>query len=280
MQKRHSLRQLFWRGVVAFGSTAATATGVYPLGNQASLMLARLARGRAQPVGLARAVAAEWAMAGLVAVTRPLGFFGMPVVRPGARGPRPVLLLHGYAMGRANFLVLANRMALGGLGPLVGFEYWTLGGVAPASQALGDFVEELCARLRVAKVDLVGHSLGGMVARHYVTVGGGAARVAHLITLGSPHGGTPLARFGLGRTSRELGAGSAFVRALAERPVPPEVRFTVVWSRSDGLVSCRDQACLGGAEMLEYRDLGHLSLLASRRVAREIVVRLATPGQL
>lgn len=250
--------------------------GVYPLANQVGVAMARAAAGKPQPEGLGRAVAAEWAVAAAIAAARPLGFFGMPVVRPGAVGPRPVLLLHGYAMGRANFLLLANRLSLAKLGPLIGFEYWTLGGVGPASARLGAFVEELCARTGHTQVDIVGHSLGGMVGRHYAVAGAGAARVKNLITIGSPHGGTPLARFGLGRTAIELDAESAFVRELAGRPVPAGVRVTAIWSRADGLVSGRDQAFLAGAELVEFENLGHLSLLASRRVTREIVARLRT----
>jgi pimeloyl-ACP methyl ester carboxylesterase len=276
MQKRHSLRHLFWRGVVAAGGNVATLVGIYPVGPQIGVALWRAARGRKQPDGLGTAIAAEWAVATLVAAARPLGFFGMPVVRPRARGPRPIIMLHGYAMGRANFVVLATRLSLAGLGPLIGFEYWTLGGVPPASRRLGAFVEELCAKTGVEAVDLVGHSMGGMVARHYTVAGGGAARVRNLVTIGSPHGGTPFSKFGIGRTAVELDADSSFVRGLAGRPLPPSVRATAIWSRADGLVSGRDQAFLAGAEVLEYQDLGHLSLLASRRVAREIVARLKT----
>jgi pimeloyl-ACP methyl ester carboxylesterase len=186
-----------------------------------------------------------------------------------------VILLHGYAMGRANFLVLANRMALAGLGPLVGFEYWTLGGVARPSAALAEFVEAVCAGLGSAQVDLVGHSLGGIIARHYVSTAG-AARVAHLVTLGSPHGGTPFSRFGIGRTATEMLAGSTLLGELAARGLPPGVRATAIWSRADGLVSSRAQATLPGAEMIEVSGLGHLALLASRRVAREVIRRLET----
>jgi pimeloyl-ACP methyl ester carboxylesterase len=274
MQKRHSLGHLFWRGVVAAGGQVAFVSGVYPLGNQLGVALSRAVARKPQPPGLLRAVAGEWAMAQLIAAARPLGFFGLPVVRRAA-GPRPVLLLHGYAMGRANFLLLANRLALAGLGPLVGFEYWTLGGVEKASRALAAFVEEVCVRLGCPQVDLVGHSMGGMVARHYATLGAGASRVRHLVTLGSPHGGTPLARFGIGKPSRELAADSELVRQMAAVPVPPEVDFTLIWSRTDGLVSGRHGALLDGAEVLEFHDLGHLALLGSRRVARELAVRLA-----
>jgi triacylglycerol esterase/lipase EstA (alpha/beta hydrolase family) len=275
MQKRHTLTHLLWRGLVAAGSTAATASFVYPGLSQGGVALWRVARRRAQPARLVRTFATEWAMAGLVAAARPLGFFGIPVVRPGARGPRPVILLHGYAMGRANFLLLANRMALAGLGPIVGFEYWTLGGVARPSAALAEFVETVCAQLGVAQVDLVGHSLGGIIARHYVS-SVGAPRVAHLVTLGSPHGGTPFSRFGIGRTATEMLEGSTLLGELAARGLPPDVHATAIWSRADGLVSSRAQATLPGAEMIEVSGLGHLALLASRRVAREVIRRLET----
>jgi pimeloyl-ACP methyl ester carboxylesterase len=278
MQKRHPLGQLVWRGLVAVGGGAAMAAGVYPLGNQALTALVRGWRGRPQPRGLARAVLGEWAVANLIALARPLGFFGMPTLHPRARGPRPVLLVHGYAMGRSNFLVLAHRMAAAGLGPLIGFEYPTMGGVARASAALAAFVEELCARLGVAQVDVVGHSLGGVVARHYASVGGGGARIANLVTLGSPHGGSPFAPFGFGPTRVEMAAESELLRTIAATPLPPELRWTIVWSRADGLVSSRTHAVAAGAtvaEILEYADLGHLALLASRRVAREIIARLS-----
>jgi triacylglycerol esterase/lipase EstA (alpha/beta hydrolase family) len=270
MQRRHSLSQLFWRSLVALGGNAATALGMYPLANQMSVALWRAARRRPQPARLARAILGEWAMAGLVAAARPIGYFGVPLVRPQARGPRPVILLHGYAMGRANFLLLANRMAQAGLGPLIGFEYWSLGGIAPAAAALAAFVDEL----DFPGVDLVGHSLGGVIARHYVCCGGGAARVANVVTIGSPHGGTPFSRFGLGRSAVEMAVGSRFVRELATVPVPPSVRFTAIWSRADGLVSSRAQATLAGAEMVEVEGLGHLAMLGSRRVARAIIERL------
>jgi pimeloyl-ACP methyl ester carboxylesterase len=275
MQKRHSLRQQFWRGTVAASGAVATALGLYPVANQLVVAMTRVLRRQAQPAQLGRAVASEWAIAALAGVVRPLGFLGIPLVRRRAQGPRPVVLLHGYAMGRSNFLLLANRLAAAGLGPLVGFEYWTLGGVAPASRELGSFVEELCARLGVAQVDLVGHSMGGVVARHYVTLGGGAARVVHLVTLGSPHGGTPFARFGLGRGVRDFDPGSPLLTELASLGVPAGLHATAIWSRADGLVSSTRQAWFAGAEHVQHDGLGHLGLLASRRVAREIVARLA-----
>src|SRR5690606_26327619 len=64
--------------------------------------------------------------------------------------------------------------------------------------------EDVAARLAVTierhvpaemKVSLVGHSLGGLVARWYVEELGGAARVDRIVTIATPHGGTQAARF-------------------------------------------------------------------------------------
>src|SRR5690349_371309 len=130
MQRRRSARALFWRGVLAMASDAMMLTGVYPLVPHAALALQRRRRGGAGGgVGVALK---EWALAVGVSAARPLGFLGLPGRR--AHGPRPVILLHGYAMNRANFLPLALRLARAGLGPLIGFEYWTLGKTASAAR--------------------------------------------------------------------------------------------------------------------------------------------------
>lgn len=274
MQRRHSLRHLFWRSMTATAGGVAVALGVYPLGNQLAVALARRVAGRPQPKGVVRAVAGEWAMAALVTAARPVGILGLPVVKPWARGPRPVILLHGYLMGRANFIVLANRLSLAGLGPLYGFEYWSLGKVAGAAHRLSLFIEEVCARSGSRQVDLVGHSMGGMVARYYVTAASGAPRVVNLVTIGSPHRGTAFSRFGVGDPAVELDRESVLIRRLAAMPLPEGLRVTSIWSRADGLVSSRRAAALDGADEIVYDDLGHLALLASPRVAREIATRL------
>jgi hypothetical protein len=50
--------------------------------------------------------------------------------------------------------------------------------------------------------------------------------------------------------------------------------MTVIWSRADALVPGAAEARLPGVDELVFDDLGHLGLLASRRVARAIIDRL------
>jgi triacylglycerol esterase/lipase EstA (alpha/beta hydrolase family) len=269
MQRRHSVRHLFWRGGVAAISNALMLTGLYPGLPHVWRALSRHDLGD-RPL---RAALAEWGLSNLLSLARPLGFLPLPGAR--THGPRPIVVLHGYAQNRANFLPLACRLSRAGLGPIIGFEYWTLGRTAAAARQLGWFVDEVRAATGAAQVDVIGHSMGGVVGRYYVSLAGGDGVVKHLVTLGSPHTGTEISAIGLGHPTRELVLGSALVTRLAAAPLPVHTRVTVVWSRGDALVPGARQLAFPGAEVIIYPDLGHVALLGSRRVARALIARLS-----
>ena len=268
MQRRHPMRHLAWRSGVAVVSQALMFTGLYPLVPHAARALARHPLG---PTPL-RCALVEWAAAAALSAVRPFGFLPLPGAR--TRGPRPIIVLHGYAMNRANFVPLAHRLARAQLGPIFGFEYWTLGRVAAGARQLGWFVDEVRAATGSPTVDIIGHSMGGVVARYYVQLAGGDPAVSHLITLGSPHNGTDVSGLGLGHPARELLLGSKLVTRLAAAPPPSHTKLTAIWSRADALVPGARQPPPAGAEVVMYDDLGHVSLLGSRRVAAEIIRRL------
>jgi pimeloyl-ACP methyl ester carboxylesterase len=261
MQRRHSVRHLVWRSGVAAVSDAMMLTGLYPL-------LPHAVR-RRPPI---KAALVEWGCAIGVSALRPVGFLPLPGAR--GKGPRPVIVLHGYAMNRANFVPLAFRLARAGLGPIVGFEYWTLGRTGAAARQLGQFVDQVRETTGAQRVDVIGHSMGGVVARYYVTLAGGDGVVANLVTLGSPHYGTDVSRVGIGHPTKELFVGSKLLHRLFTAPPPSRTRVTVVWSRADALVPADRQPPVPGAEHVVYDDLGHIALLGSRRVAGEIIARL------
>jgi triacylglycerol esterase/lipase EstA (alpha/beta hydrolase family) len=262
MQRRHSTRHLLWRAWMAAISDVAMVTGLYPVLPHVVVL---------GPHG-ARTIAREWMWSLLLSAARPLGFLGLPGKR--GHGPRPIVMVHGYAMNRANFLVLAARLARAGLGPIVGFEYWTLGKTASAARRLGEFVEQVRAETGAAQVDVVGHSMGGVVGRYYVTFGGGDGIVKNLVTIGSPHSGTQVAPVGLGRPTKELFLGSSLMQRLASARRPKQTRLTVIWSRGDALVSGPASAHIDGVDELVKDDLGHLSLLTSAEVADDLIARL------
>jgi pimeloyl-ACP methyl ester carboxylesterase len=302
-QRRHPARELFWRGLVAVAGTSLMVAGLYPVVPHLGMMLARArkrrraargARSGGEPAAQhrpgpsqARVLAREWAVSVAMSLARPAGFFAFPdgsataaaaATAEDATGPRPIVVVHGYAMNRANFLPLARRLAAAGLGPITGFEYWSLGKTADAARALAAYVEELCAATGAREVDLIGHSMGGVVSRYYVQLGGGDPRVRHLITIGSPHHGTDISAVGIGRPAKELFFGSVLLQRLEAARPPAHTRITVIWSRSDAMVPGRHQAHIPDPEHrieeLVYDDLGHLSMLVDRRVAAAIIERL------
>ena len=266
MQQRHSVRHLAWRTGIAAVTQALMFSGAYPLVPHAW----RAWRGVRLPL---RSALAEWGAAIAVSTLRPMGFLPMPGAR--GRGPRPVIFVHGYAMNRASFTPLSLRLARAGIGPIVGFEYWTFGRTAAAARQLAWFVERVQDATGAAQVDIIGHSMGGVVARYYVALCGGDGIVHNLVTLGSPHAGTDLSAFGVGHPTRELVTGSTLLQRIAAAPPPEHTRVITILSRADALVPAAQQIAIPKAERIELDDIGHVSLLASRRVAREIIARIS-----
>lgn len=269
---RLSPRQLAWRGALAAVTGAAMVTGIYPLVPHLLMAVSRRRKGRPALAGQLGVALREWRTALAMTAARPLGFCPLPGHQ--GRGPRPIIVIHGYAMNGANFRPLARRLAAAGLGPVIGFEYWSLGKTGSAARRLAELIEDVRARTECDQVDVIGHSMGGVVGRYHVSLGGGDGTVANLITLGSPHHGTDVSAVGIGRPAQELLLGSSLIQRLDAAPPPRLTKLTVIWSRADALVPGSRQARVTGADELLFDDLGHLGLLTDPRVADAIVERL------
>ena len=63
--------------------------------------------------------------------------------------------------------------------------------VRAAAQRLAATVEAICEQTGYERIHVIGHSMGGIIARYYVQRMGGDARVHTLVTLGSPHARHP-----------------------------------------------------------------------------------------
>ena len=151
--------------------------------------------------------------------------------------------------------------------------------VRTAAALLAREVEQLVAETGYERVHVVGHSLGGLIARYYVTRLGGDQRVHTLVTLGTPHSGTYSAYALPSPLCRQLRPGSALMRELAE-PVPGcRTRFLAYWSDLDQMVLPQDHARLEHPDLavhnIEVHGLGHMSLPISGRVVHGISTALA-----
>jgi triacylglycerol lipase len=194
-----------------------------------------------------------------------------------AAAATPVLLVHGMVDNRSIFTVLRRSLRRCGFGQVrtVNYSVFT-SDVRAAAGSLGRAVEDLCERTGYDRVHVVAHSLGGVVARHYVQRQGGDARVHTLVTLGAPHGGTDAARILPLRLCRQLRPGSELIAELAAPAPGCRTRFLAVWSDLDQLIYPKVNARiehpdLDAASVL-VRGVGHMSLPANPQVAR-IVTR-------
>jgi len=140
-------------------------------------------------------------------------------------------------------------------------------------------VEKTCAETGYEKVHVVGHSLGGLVARYYVQRLGGDARVHTLCTLGSPHTGTLSAHLLPSRLVKQLRPGSEIIAELAEPVRGVQTRFVAFWSDLDELIVPKRAARLEHPDLMArnvlLRGVGHMSLPINSRVVREIATLLA-----
>ena len=108
---------------------------------------------------------------------------------------------------------------------------------------------------------LVCHSMGGLAARAWLKLMKADARVHHVVTIGTPHRGTWLARFGHGQNGQQMRLQSSWQAQLDEgMPVGRNALFTCWYSNGDNIVFPASNATLPGADNRLVRGAGHVQL--------------------
>ncbi|MFF6907820.1 lipase family alpha/beta hydrolase [Streptomyces sp. NPDC012389] len=208
---------------------------------------------------------------------------GPPTLPGSPAAERPVVLLHGFIDNRSVFLLLRRALARHGRRHLASLNYSPFTrDLRTAAELLGRHVEELCARTGQREVDIVGHSLGGLIARYYVQRLGGDRRVRTLVTLGTPHGGTAVAPgAGLHPIVRQMRGGSTLIEEL-RRPAPGcRTRFVSFWSELDQVMVPVGTACVDHPDLdavnVRVTGIGHLALPVHPAVAAAVLDALEPP---
>jgi hypothetical protein len=179
---------------------------------------------------------------------------------------RTVVLVHGYLCNPSIFIPMAAYMRHRGIRQVLPFAYPSTHGIERGAIALRAYLRE---HVRGGDIDLVCHSLGGLVARSYLQELGGARRVNRCVTLGTPHYGTYNAYWLAGRVGREMRPGSPLLRRLQESyPASKDVNFLSIIGGSDNLVIPRVFA--RHEREVYVPDLGHMAMLFSPAVWRVV----------
>jgi len=189
---------------------------------------------------------------------------------------RPVVFVHGYTQNRINFIGLARALQRAGLGPSFGFNYpWHLA-IDDSARRLGRFIERVCADTKSAAVDVVTHSMGGLVALEHLHLAT-PSRVRKLVTIAGPHGGVSWRGPVFGRAGASMRRGCEFIVDRAGRQVA--VPVLSIYSTHDNIVFPPTTSSLstrGGKDAM-VSTAGHLAILFDPQVAREVIAFLKDP---
>jgi pimeloyl-ACP methyl ester carboxylesterase len=195
-----------------------------------------------------------------------------------------VLLIHGFFQTRSVWTVMEERLRAHGYGVFsfdLGGLLWRFNTrpIPELTAAIAEKIEGICGRTGLERFHIVGHSKGGIVARHYVQNFGGDKRVKSVITLGTPHHGTPTAAIGVGlmagglisRSPLQMLPGSAMMRLLSRDHFPAHIPLSSIYSRHDIIcpwwcATLRPRPGETSMHNHEVRRVGHTALTTDQAV--------------
>lgn len=190
------------------------------------------------------------------------------------------VLVHGYKDEASVFNPLASYLSELGLEP----HAVTL---APSdcsvpmetlAQQLAEYIDRNF--LSYQKIDFVGFSLGGIVARYYIQRMGGLARTNRLLTVAAPHHGTLMAYASSLPAALQLRPNSEFLLDLnADAESLTSIPFVSLWSPFDLMILPPFSSHMPVASNKAVWTLRHQALITSRRGIRTIAEQLLAQVQ-
>ncbi|GAB7050491.1 esterase/lipase family protein [Catenuloplanes indicus] len=190
----------------------------------------------------------------------------------------PVILIHGYNSSTATWNPLITRLKAAGYdsADIHTFGYNFRQSNTTTAAALASYLENVRKDHGGTRVDLVGHSMGAVIARYYARNLGGTGAVDDLISLAAPHHGTHMLSICRFHTScREMLPGSTFLRALnSGDETPGPIDYRTFYSKCDLIVVPYTSALLDGAQNTNAGCLGHTEFRLVPSVAEQIIKEL------
>lgn len=187
----------------------------------------------------------------------------------------PVLLIHGFLGTRGSMRPLERHLEQDGR-CVFSFNLGLVNirDIRRSAVLIRRKIESILAQVPVHKIDIVAHSMGGLIGLYYIKKLGGHDKVRKMVMLGTPIGGTWVGYLGVATVgifspgAFQILPGSAFLAELADGPLPDGVQVYTIAAQRDWL--CPPSATvLPGARRIEV-PLGHSSLVVSELVYAEV----------
>jgi hypothetical protein len=187
----------------------------------------------------------------------------------------PILLAHGIIDNHTVFALMRRQLLRRGFTRIHTFSYSPLTlDVRSTAERLGAEIEKICEESGSEQIHVIGHSLGGLIARYYIQRLGGAERVHTCVTLGTPHQGTMAAKLLPWPLVKQLRPDSDLMAELAEPAPGCHTRFIAFYSDVDQLIVPQRRARISHPDLLaqniRVNGVGHLSLPFHGEVVHQI----------
>ncbi len=183
---------------------------------------------------------------------------------PGRRGG--VVLVHGLFCNRAfwnPWMRELRRLDIAFVAPTL---EPVLGSIDGYTQTIDAAVTAVQASTG-GPIVMVGHSMGGLAIRAWLAQARNAERVHRVVTIGTPHQGTWMARFGRASSRGEMALASPWLARLAARETPAlRARYTCFFGHCDNVVFPASAACLAGATNVHLAATAHVRMAFDPRV--------------
>lgn len=179
---------------------------------------------------------------------------------PACDGRRGVVLVHGFFCNRGFWNPWLKRLRAEGH-PFIALTLEPVfGSIDDYVPAIDDAVTRITEATGLAPM-LVCHSMGGLAARAWLKHMKAESRVHRVVTIGTPHGGTWLARFGHGHNTRQMRLRSDWQQQLDhDMPQGRHALFTCWYSNCDNIVFPTSTATLAGADNRQVPAAAHVQM--------------------
>lgn len=197
-----------------------------------------------------------------------------PALPAAAAGHTPVVFVHGYTGSPSNWTTAEATFRAAGYSSneLFAFSYNSYGNNITNAQSLASYVSQVRSQTGAAKVDIVNHSMGGLVSDWYLKQLGGAQYVNHLASLaGANHGTTAAGACLIYTTCQQMYPGSSFITTLsAGDETPGSTAYATWYSPCDGVINPYTSTALSGATNNYVACQTHLGYLTDTVVLNQV----------
>jgi pimeloyl-ACP methyl ester carboxylesterase len=188
---------------------------------------------------------------------------------------RGVLLVHGFVCNRGLWNSWMTRLCRNGTPYLAINLEPVLGPIDRYVESIETAVTQLETATGRPPI-IVAHSMGGLAVRAWLRDRTADHRVHSIITIGTPHAGTAMARFALSPNTRQMREGNEWLCALAGSERAERRRlFTCYFSHCDNIVFPASNAMLPDAENRHVPGVAHVHLAFHRPILDDVLGRAA-----